>query len=68
MGKSEESALAPVRKVQNGGDAGPETLPVSATSTPMTCDNELPSAPKPEDVEQRIDYSSSPEHMSFGDN
>jgi hypothetical protein len=35
---------------------GPQTLPVSTPSTLMACDNELSSAPEPEDDEQLIDY------------
>jgi hypothetical protein len=34
----------------------------------IACDNELPSAPELEGDEQLIDYNSSPDRMSLGDN
>jgi hypothetical protein len=44
-----------------------ETSSGFASSVLMACDDELSSVPVPEDDEQLIDYSSSPEHMNLQD-
>ena len=44
---------------------GSEELPVSDSSTPMVYDGEMSSVSAPEDDEQLVDYSSSPEPMNL---
>jgi hypothetical protein len=52
----------PVRLVNS------EVLPDLTSLILIACDNELPSAPELEGDEQLIDYNSSPDRMSLGDN
>jgi hypothetical protein len=67
--KPVEEAVKPAQAVKPGVAAvkppGLETLLVSAPLNHMACDNELSSAPGPEDNEQLIDYSSSPERIIY---
>jgi hypothetical protein len=46
----------------------PETLLSFSSSVPMICNDKLSSVTAPEDDEQLIDYSSSPERMDLEDN
>jgi hypothetical protein len=59
-------AVKPVDQAVRPGS--PETLLCFASSVPMACDDKLLSVPTPEDDEQLIDYSSSPERTDLEDN
>lgn len=54
----------PVRPVEKPVQLVEQEMPPSfASSTPMTCDNELTSVPEIEDDEKLVDYSPSLERM-----
>jgi hypothetical protein len=64
-----EVAVQPPGAVQPGDQAvrpgSPETPPGFASSIPMVCDGKVSSVHTPEDDEQLVDYSSSPEQMNL---
>jgi hypothetical protein len=67
---SEPSTVRPVeesvRPVDvNGQTDDPETLPGFSSSLPMVCDDKSASDLAPEDDEELVDYSSSPERMNL---
>jgi hypothetical protein len=66
---SPEGAVQPPGAVQPGDQAvrpgSPETPPGFASSIPMVCDDKVLSVHTPEDDEQLVDYSSSPERMNL---
>jgi hypothetical protein len=64
--KPPEEAVKPADQAVKPGS--PETPLNFASSVPMHCDDKLSSIPAPEDYEQLIDYSSSPERMDLEDN
>jgi hypothetical protein len=70
--KPPEETVKPPEAVKPVGQAvrpgSPETPLSFASSVPMACDDELSSVPAPEDDEQLIDYSSSPECTDLEDN
>jgi hypothetical protein len=58
--------VTPVRPVDVGGQTDDlETPPGFSSSVPMVCDDKTTSDPAPEDEEELVDYSSSPEHMNL---
>jgi hypothetical protein len=67
------SEPAPVRPVEesvrpvdvDGQTDDPETLPDLSSLVPMVCDDKSASDLAPEDDEELVDYSSSPEHMNL---
>ena len=69
--KPVEEAVKPAQAIRPGDQAvrpaDPETPSGFSSSTPMACDNELPSAPETEDDEQLVDYSFSSEHVTLED-
>jgi hypothetical protein len=62
MEMTEQAFQPPVQAVQPGVT---EEMLGDVSSTPMLCDNELASATVPEDDEQLVDYTSSPEHLNM---
>jgi hypothetical protein len=64
-----EGAVEPPGAVRPGDQAvrpgSPETPPDFASSIPMVCDDKVSSVHTPEDDEQLVDYSSSPERMNL---
>jgi hypothetical protein len=64
-----EGAVQPPGAVKLGDQAvrpgSPETLPSCASSIPMVCDDKVSSVHTPEDDEQLVDDSSSPERMNL---
>jgi hypothetical protein len=64
-----EGAVQPPEAVIPGDQAirpgSPETPPGFASSIPMVCDDKVSSVHTPEDDEQLVDYSSSPEQMNL---
>jgi hypothetical protein len=66
-----EEAVEPPESVKPVDQAvrpgSPETPLNFSSSVPMACDDKLSSVPAPEDDEQLIDYSSSPERMDLED-
>jgi hypothetical protein len=62
--KPPEGAVKPPEAVKPADQARPDFI----SSDPMACDDKLSSVPTPEDDEQLIDYSSSPERMDLEDN
>jgi hypothetical protein len=70
--KSPEVAVKPPEAVTPVDQAvrlgSPEMSPSFTSSVPMAYDDKLSSIPAPEDDEQLIDYSSSPERMDLEDN
>ena len=64
--KSDDQAVRPVDQAVRPAEPG--TPPDFSSSIPITCDNELSSAPETEDDEQLVDYSSSPERIKLEDN
>jgi hypothetical protein len=70
--KPPEEAVKPPEAVRPADQAvrpsSPETPLSLASSVHMACDDKLSSVPAPEDDEQLIDYSSSPERMNLEDN
>jgi hypothetical protein len=64
-----EGAVQPLGAVKPGDLAvrpgSPETLPGFASPIPMVCDDKVSSFHTPEDDEQLVDYSSSPERMNL---
>jgi hypothetical protein len=59
-------AVKPIDQAVRPGS--PEMSLNFSSSVPMSCDDKLSSVPAPEDDEQLIDYSSSPERMDLEDN
>jgi hypothetical protein len=58
--------VIPIRPVVVDGQTDdPETPPGFFSSVPMVCDDKTTSDPAPEDDEELVDYSSSPEHMNL---
>jgi hypothetical protein len=58
--------VTPVRPVDVDGQTDdPETSPGFSSLVPMVCDDKSASDPAPEDDEELVDYSSSPEHMNL---
>jgi hypothetical protein len=58
--------VTPVRPVDVDGQTDdPETLSDFSSSVPMVCDDKSTSDPAPEDDEELVDYSSSPERMNL---
>jgi hypothetical protein len=58
--------VTPVRPVDVDGQTDdPETGPSFSFSVPMVCDDKSASDPAPEDNEELVDYSSSPERMNL---
>jgi hypothetical protein len=58
--------VTPVRLVDVDGQTDdPETPPGFSSSVPMFCDDKTTSDPAPEDDEELVDYSSSPERMNL---
>jgi hypothetical protein len=58
--------VTPVRQVVVDGQIDdPETPPGFSSLVPMVCDDESASDPAPEDDEELVDYSSSPERMNL---
>jgi hypothetical protein len=70
--KPPEETVKPPEAVNPVGQAvrpgSPETLLRFTSSVPMACDDKLSSVTTPEDDEQLIDYSPSPERMDLEDN
>jgi hypothetical protein len=70
--KPPEEAVKPLEAVKPADQAvrpgSPEMSPGFTSSVPMACDDKLSSIPTPEDDEQLIDYSSSPERMDLEEN
>jgi hypothetical protein len=64
--KPTEETVTPADQAVRPGS--PEKSPGFTSSVPMACDDKLLSVPAPEDNEQLIDYSSSPERMDLEDN
>jgi hypothetical protein len=66
---SPDGAVQPPGAVKPGDQAvrpgSPETPPGFAPSIPMVCDDKVSSVHTPEDDEQLVDYSSSPEQMNL---
>ena len=64
-----EEAVKPPRAVKPADQAvrpdTPDTPPGFASSVPMACDDKLSSVPAPEDDEELVDYSFSPELMNL---
>jgi hypothetical protein len=64
-----EESVGPVRLVRpvdvDGKTDDPEMSPSFSSSVPMVCGNNSTSDPAPEDDEELVDYSSSPEHMNL---
>jgi hypothetical protein len=59
-------SVTPVRPVDIDGQTDdPETLLGFSSSVPMVCDDKSASDPTPEDDEELVDYSSSPERMNL---
>jgi hypothetical protein len=68
VGPVEESVrpVTPVRSVDVDGQIDdPETLPDFSSLVPMVCDDKSASDLAPEDDEELVDYSSSPERMNL---
>jgi hypothetical protein len=67
--KPPEGAVQPPGAVRPGDQAvkpgSPKTPPGFASSIPMGCDDKVSSVHTPEDDEQLVDYSSSPERMNL---
>jgi hypothetical protein len=67
--KSPKGAVKLSRAVRPGDQVvrpgSPETPPGLASSIPMACDDKGSSVPTPEDDEELVDYSSSPERMNL---
>jgi hypothetical protein len=67
--KPPEGAVQPPGVVRPSDQAvrpgSPETPPGFASSIPMVCDDKVSSVHTPEDDEQLVDYSSSPERMNL---
>jgi hypothetical protein len=58
--------VTPVRPVDvDGHTDDPEVLPGFSSSVPMVCDDKTTSDSAPEDDEELVDYSSSPERMNL---
>jgi hypothetical protein len=58
--------VTPVRPVDVDGQTDdPETPPGFSSSVPMVCDDKSASNPAPEEDEELVDYSSSPERMNL---
>jgi hypothetical protein len=70
--KPTEETVKPPEAVKPADQAvrpgSPEMSPGFTFSVPLACDDKLLSVPAPEDDEQLIDYSSSPERMDLEDN
>jgi hypothetical protein len=70
--KSPGEAVKPHEVVKPADKAvrpgSPETPLSFASLVPISCDDKFSSVPAPEDDEQLIDYSSSPERMDLEDN
>jgi hypothetical protein len=70
--KPPEETVKPLEAVKPADQAvrlgSPEMSPGFTSSVLMACDDKLLSVPAPEDDEQLIDYSSSPERMDLEDN
>jgi hypothetical protein len=70
--KPPEETVKPPEAVKPADPAvrpgSPEMSPGFTSSVLMACDDKLLSVPAPEDDEQLIDYSSSPERMDLEDN
>jgi hypothetical protein len=70
--KSPEEAVKPPTTIKPADQAvrpGSPEMPLGfASSVHMACGKELSSVPAPEDNEQLVDYSSSPEHVNLDTN
>jgi hypothetical protein len=70
--KPPEETVKPPEAVKPADQAvrpgSPEMSPDFTSSVPIACDDKLLLAPAPEDDEQLIDYSSSPERLDLEDN
>jgi hypothetical protein len=60
-----EESVKQVTPVVDGQTDDPETPPGFSSSVPMVCDEKSTSDPAPEDDEELVDYSSSPERMNL---
>jgi hypothetical protein len=64
--KPVEESVRPVKSVDVDGQTDdPEMPPGFSSSVPMVCDDKTASDPAPEDDEELVDYSSSPERMNL---
>jgi hypothetical protein len=64
--RSVEGSVTPVRPVEGAGHTDDPNTPLGfSSSVPMVCDDKSTSDPAPEDNEEHVDYSSSPERMNL---